>query len=235
MNSADAAGGRKVAAVLQGYGREVNWADLAEAAYAIAEGAIWVASNTDLTIPTARGIAPGNGSLVGAVRQAVAIDPFVVGKPQTALYELSASVLGGALADTLAVGDRLDTDIEGANKTGIDSLFVLTGVNDIADVVMAPTLLRPRYIASDLRALSNPYEEPAVQCDRSQVTARCTDAEVVIAADGTMTASGEPEAAMRAFVSAAWKARDTGLLADEKEVRHQADAVQIAAQRAAQD
>ena len=79
---------------MQGYGPEVGWADLAEAAYAVQSGAVWVATNVDATLPTARGMAPGNGTLVDAVRQATGKQPVVVGKPHTPLYDLSARVLG---------------------------------------------------------------------------------------------------------------------------------------------
>ena len=74
----------------------VAWADLAEAAYAVQAGAVWVATNVDATLPTARGLAPGNGTLVEAVRQATGVEPLVVGKPHTPLYDLSAQVLGGS-------------------------------------------------------------------------------------------------------------------------------------------
>jgi hypothetical protein len=124
-------------AVVQGYGAGVAWTDLAEAAYAVQAGALWVATNIDSTLPTDRGMAPGNGALVGAVRQAVATDPVVVGKPHTPLYELSVSVLGTGRDRTLAIGDRLDTDIEGASAAGMSSLFVFGGVHRWADVVGA--------------------------------------------------------------------------------------------------
>ena len=93
---------------MQGYGPEVGWADLAEAAYAVQSGAVWVATNVDATLPTARGMAPGNGTLVDAVRQATGRQPVVVGKPHTPLYDLSARVLGTLPQETLAIGDRLD-------------------------------------------------------------------------------------------------------------------------------
>ena len=107
-----------VVAVLQGYGPEVGWADLAEAAYAVQSGAVWVATNVDATLPTARGMAPGNGTLVDAVRRATGKEPLVVGKPHTPLYDLSARVLGVRPQETLAIGDRLDTDIAGARAAG---------------------------------------------------------------------------------------------------------------------
>lgn len=151
----DDAAGVDVAAVLQGYGPHVRAQDLAEAAYAIQRGARWVATNTDATLPTDRGIAPGNGSLVGAVRLAVGRDPDeVAGKPHPPLYLLSLARLGVAPERVLAVGDRLETDIAGAVATGIDSLLVLTGVSSRRGAESADESQRPTYIAADLRSLT---------------------------------------------------------------------------------
>ena len=143
-----------VAAVLQGYGPAVSAADLAEASYAIAEGAWWVATNTDATIPNERGIAPGNGSLVRAVEAAVGRGPdLVVGKPHPDLYLIAATRLGVAPERILAVGDRLDTDIEGANRAGMVSALVLTGVDDRRAAEKAPASRRPAIVMDDLRGL----------------------------------------------------------------------------------
>ena len=141
-------------AVLQGYGPQVRASDLAEAAYAVQAGALWVATNTDATLPTDRGIAPGNGSLVGAVSNAVGRAPDVVaGKPSPPLYLLCAERLGVDAPSVLAVGDRLDTDIEGAVAAGIDSLLVLTGVDDLTACLGAPPHRRPTWVAPDLSVL----------------------------------------------------------------------------------
>jgi glycerol 3-phosphatase-2 len=141
-------------AVLQGYGPDVTASDLAEAAYAVQSGALWVATNADATLPTDRGIAPGNGSLVGAVQNAVGHAPDVIaGKPAPPLYLLCAERLGVEVRRVLAVGDRLDTDIEGAVAAGMDSLFVLTGVDDLEGCLKAPPNRRPTFVAPDLRAL----------------------------------------------------------------------------------
>ncbi|HET6949106.1 MAG TPA: HAD-IIA family hydrolase [Acidimicrobiales bacterium] len=143
-----------LSAVLQGYGPQVCATDLAEAAYAIQAGALWVATNTDTTLPTDRGVAPGNGSLVGAVANAVGRAPDVVaGKPAPPLYLLCAERLGVDAESVLAVGDRLDTDIEGAVAAGIDSLLVLTGVDDLAACLHAPAHRRPTWVTPDLAAL----------------------------------------------------------------------------------
>jgi HAD superfamily hydrolase (TIGR01450 family) len=140
--------------VVQGYGPGVTATDLAEAAYAIAGGAWWVATNTDATIPNERGIAPGNGALVGAVGQAVGRDPdTVVGKPHPDLYEFASARLGVEPSRLLAVGDRLDTDIAGANAAGMPSVLVLTGVSTRAEAEVSSGPLRPTYVIDDLRGL----------------------------------------------------------------------------------
>ncbi len=154
------AGGTTLSAVVQGYGPDVTASDLAEAAYAVEGGARWVATNTDSTLPTERGLAPGNGSLVAAVATAVGHDPHVIaGKPRPPLYELCATRLGLDARAVLAVGDRLETDIAGAVAAGLDSLLVLTGVDDLDAVLDAAADRRPTYVATDLRALHRPVEQ----------------------------------------------------------------------------
>jgi glycerol 3-phosphatase-2 len=124
-------------AVVQGLSTTIGWPDLAEAALAIRAGALWVAANVDPTLPTERGLLPGNGSLVAALRTATGAEPQVAGKP----------------SPSLLIGDRLDADIEGANAAGLPSLMVLTGVNTARDAVYAEPARRPTYIAHDLRSL----------------------------------------------------------------------------------
>ncbi|MEV6495520.1 HAD-IIA family hydrolase [Actinoplanes sp. NPDC051633] len=146
----------KPAAVVQGYGADVGWRILAEAALWVRAGARWVATNTDRTLPSPRGPLPGNGSLVAVLRTALNRDPdVVVGKPQPALFTTAASQSGAKRP--LTVGDRLDTDIEGAVTAGMDSLLVLTGVSGPADLLAAPPERRPTYVAADVSGL---FEEP---------------------------------------------------------------------------
>jgi len=150
-----------VVAVLQGYGPHVTATDLAEASYAIEDGATWVATNRDATLPTHRGIAPGNGALLGAVATATGSQPTVsTGKPEPPLYDLSVTRLGVPKAQVLAIGDRLDTDILGAMTAGLDSLWVLTGVDDLVSFARAPGRPTPTYAARDLRALARPAAVP---------------------------------------------------------------------------
>ncbi len=164
-----ASGERRALAVLQGYGPEVRARDLAEAAYAVQAGARWVVTNDDRTLPTDRGIAPGNGTLVAAVRAAVNLDPEVVGKPGPLMYELAARLLGTPTEATLGIGDRLETDIAGAHAAGMSALLVFTGVHQPVDVVAAPPELRPRFVARDLQCLSEPYDEPQKDGDTWRV------------------------------------------------------------------
>ncbi|MFB6709901.1 HAD hydrolase-like protein [Streptomyces sp. NPDC056333] len=139
-------------AVAQGYGGpDMTWGRFAEAAYAIARGVPWFASNTDLTIPSARGIAPGNGAAVEVVRIATGAEPQVAGKPLPPMHRETVLRTGAKLP--LVVGDRLDTDIEGAFNGGVDSLLVLTGVTDARQLVAAEPRHRPTYVDADLRGL----------------------------------------------------------------------------------
>jgi len=201
--------GERVVAVVQGYGAHVTWTDLAEAAYAVQAGALWVATNIDSTLPTERGLAPGNGTFVAAVRSAVGVDPLVVGKPATPLYELSVSVVGTELRRTLAIGDRLDTDIAGANAAGIDSLFVFGGVHGWMDIARAEPAARPRYAATDLRSLHSVYAE-AVQdpADASRWMCGEAAARVSVSGDLVVAAGGEINGRLRAALGAVWYARD---------------------------
>ena len=138
-------------AVVQGHSPQTGWPDLAEAALAIRGGALWVAANVDLTLPSERGLLPGNGAMVAALRAATDSEPQVAGKPQPTL--LTDALARGHFHTPLVVGDRLDTDIAGANAADLPSLLVLCGVSTADDTVRAAVGQRPDYIARDLRSL----------------------------------------------------------------------------------
>ncbi|MFC4127636.1 HAD-IIA family hydrolase [Nocardia rhizosphaerae] len=140
------------AAVVQGHSPATAWPDLAEAAYALRAGALWVAANTDRTLPNERGLAPGNGSMVAALRTASDSEPLVAGKPFAPLMEDALERSG--TPNALVVGDRLDTDIEGANGLGLDSLLVLTGVSTLDELRTAPSARIPTFVATGLEALN---------------------------------------------------------------------------------
>lgn len=137
-----------VVAVVTGYGPDVLWRDIMRTAVRVREGLFWVATNTDTTIPTDFGIAPGHGVLVETLSRFTGVEPLVAGKPQPPLLlETIARVTGSA---PLMVGDRLDTDIEGARNAGVPSLLVLTGVTGLRELVEARPVERPDYLSPAL-------------------------------------------------------------------------------------
>ncbi|MCW2769624.1 MAG: family hydrolase [Aeromicrobium sp.] len=191
-------------AVVQGFHPDIGWHELSEAAYAIQSGLPWYASNTDLTVPTARGIAPGNGSLVQAVRNATGAEPIVAGKPERALFDETVARVGGT--NPLMVGDRLDTDIEGAIAAGVVSLAVLTGVSSLQEIVDAGPGHRPTYVSADLHGLDEVHAEVKI----ASGTARCGSAEVTHDGTGISIVHGDAgaTATLRAVVALAWDLSD---------------------------
>jgi glycerol 3-phosphatase-2 len=150
---------RECVAVVQGFGPEVSWRDLAQASYLIQGGAIWIATNLDSTFPTASGIAPGNGSLVDAVRNAVGRDPDGVGgKPDRAMMDRTMSAVPGERP--LLVGDRYDTDIAAGIAAGIPTMLVLSGVTQAADVWSAS--LRADYLCESVQGLILAYSDSSI-------------------------------------------------------------------------
>jgi glycerol 3-phosphatase-2 len=149
-------------AVMQGYGADVGWRDLAQATYAIRAGLPWIATNLDMTFPTPRGLAPGNGALVGAVAAAVGRRPdAVAGKPEPALL-LEAIRRTGALRP-LMIGDRLDTDIAAGGRLGIETLLVMTGVCDDQELLEAQGDEIPTFASIDLSCIESGTPLPAYE------------------------------------------------------------------------
>ncbi|WP_341856718.1 HAD-IA family hydrolase [Brachybacterium sp. GPGPB12] len=148
-----------VVAVVQGWSPDLGWARLAEGAYAIRRGARWMATNVDATLPTERGLAPGNGSLVASLRHATGAEPEVAGKPEPGMFTVAATRIGARRP--LVVGDRLDTDIEGAVRAGMDSLLVLTGVDTVETALHAEPVRRPTFITPDLAGIAAPFPRPS--------------------------------------------------------------------------
>jgi glycerol-1-phosphatase len=139
-------------AVMQGFGRDVGWVHLAEAALAVSAGAVWLATNLDRTLPVPGGRAPGNGMLVAAVAEATGREPdLVAGKPDGAL--LTEAVRRTSAQRPIVIGDRLDTDIAAAHRAGLPSLLVLTGVTDAKGLGEAPPGQQPTYVSDDLSGL----------------------------------------------------------------------------------
>lgn len=192
-------------AVIQGYGFELVWQELNEAAVAINRGAHWVATNTDPTRPTDRGLVPGNGAAVDAVRTAVDHDPEVAGKPYRPLIDDTMRRL--ALSRPIFVGDRVDTDIAGAVNADLDSLLVLSGSHGVTELLIATPGQRPTHLGHDLRALLDAplVVEPVPEGNRcGSVRAYVSGRELIIEGSGSRV-----EAAW-ATAHTVWAALDAG-------------------------
>ncbi|WP_231918443.1 HAD-IIA family hydrolase [Microlunatus sagamiharensis] len=197
-------------AVLQGYGVDLTWQQLIEASIAINRGARWVATNDDPTRPTDRGLVPGNGAAVQAVRLAVTVDPEVAGKPYRPLLDETIARLG--VHRPLFVGDRLDTDIAGAVNAGLDGMLVLSGSHGPADLLVAGPGTRPTHLGLDAGALLQPERSVTLDGDRAccgSAVARVEDGRLLLEGDPPTTAQGWAEATWAA-AHLAWRAMDEG-------------------------
>ncbi|WP_030142829.1 HAD-IIA family hydrolase [Mycetocola saprophilus] len=195
-------------AVVQGFAPDVAWTHLAEAAFTLAprEGEAelpWIATNTDWTIPQARGIAPGNGTLVSAVHTAVGRLATVAGKPEVPIFIEAKNRFG--VTNPIMIGDRLDTDILGANRAGIDSVLVLTGIDRPKHVLAAPRDSQPTYILGDLRELHEPY--PETEFSKDGLTAAVADAVISIRGNDIVIVKEGASALnrLRAAAAVIWK------------------------------
>jgi ribonucleotide monophosphatase NagD (HAD superfamily) len=186
--------------VIQGFAPEVAWKHLAEAAFAIQRGAKWIATNSDWTLPQDRGLAPGNGTLVSAVHTAVGQLPVVAGKPEPAIFHTAIRELGATNA--LFVGDRIDTDIVGAKRAGLDSALVMTGVSTRKELLGIDESGRPTYILETLSDLLKPYK--AVKAIKRGF--ECLGAEVELLGNRVVVTHGNPKSigALRAACAVIW-------------------------------
>jgi glycerol-1-phosphatase len=191
--------GDDAVAIATGYGPDVRWSEIMRAAVRIRDGLPWVASNADGTFPASFGVAPGHGVQVEMLRRFTGVDPQVAGKPERPLLDETVRRVGGQRP--LMVGDRLDTDIEGAHHAGLDSLLVLTGVTGLEDLVGAGVELRPTYLAPDLGGLLVAHAAP--RSDGGEFVLEGWRARV---ADGRLgvTGGGAPADWWRVAAAAAW-------------------------------
>jgi HAD superfamily hydrolase (TIGR01450 family) len=210
-------------AVVQGYAPGIDYGLLAEATLALNAGAWYVLSNADPTLPTPRGAQPGNGSLAQVLIHATGRQPVVAGKPEPPLHAESVERVGAKRP--LVVGDRLDTDIEGAFRGGADSLLVLTGVTHPAELLLAPREHQPSYVAADLAGLNESHPEVVranggFSCGGWTASAGTGEAWLGV------TGTGDWIDGLRALCAAAWTA---GLPPGSPEEQHRAAEVVLTA------
>lgn len=211
-------------AVLQGWYPDIEWGDLAQAAFAVEAGAQYFVTNRDLTIPREMGIAPGSGSLINAVITATGVQPVAsAGKPESAMYDEERALAAAegeelvSVERSLPVGDRLDTDIEAANRGGYDSLVVLTGVADPRQLMLAVPMQRPTYISQDLRGLNEIHTAPEHIGENryrlGEVTAQYSQGVLTVASLATEEIAPALDSldALRAACALSWDLADRGI------------------------
>ena len=142
---------KDVLAVVAGLDRQVTYDKLARATTLIRSGAMFIGTNADRTLPMPEGLMPGAGAILAAIEAATDVQPIVVGKPEPEIYLFALERLQTSPAETLIVGDRLDTDIIGAQKIGCHTALLLSGVANEADARSWQPA--PDIIATDLTGL----------------------------------------------------------------------------------
>lgn len=188
-----------------GYGPDVVWRDVMRLATRIRDGLPWVASNTDASLPTPYGVAPGHGVMVEMIARFAGVKPTVAGKPAPPLLRETIRRVGGQRP--LMVGDRLDTDIAGGAAVDVHTLLVMTGVTGLDELLHASPDQRPDYVASDLGGLLEPHPRAEVAEGRCAVGGW----EAFCDRDGALQVQGggSPDDWWRAVTTLGWWRSDT--------------------------
>jgi 4-nitrophenyl phosphatase len=116
-------------------------------------GAAFIGTNPDVTYPSPAGLVPGAGSVIGMIQLATDATPTIIGKPQRAMFDVAVNRLGTSASETLMLGDRLNTDIEGGQAAGLKTALVLTGVSHREEI----NNIQPDFVFDDLIALVNAW------------------------------------------------------------------------------
>ncbi|EOH99596.1 HAD superfamily hydrolase [Enterococcus haemoperoxidus ATCC BAA-382] len=134
--------------VVVGLDTDINYEKFATAALCIRNGATFIGTNPDKSIPTERGLLPGAGSFISLVQTATQTDPIMIGKPNAVIMNEALKVMKMNKEDVIMVGDNYETDIQSGLQNGIDSLLVLSGFTAKSAVPNLPE--QPTYIVDSL-------------------------------------------------------------------------------------
>jgi 4-nitrophenyl phosphatase len=148
---------RRAEFVVAGFDVGVTYEKLKTATLLIRRGARFIGTNPDTTLPTPEGMAPGAGAILAAIQSATDVAPTIIGKPEPTMFQQAMARLDATPADTAALGDRLETDILAAQRTGLLSLLVLTGVTDRA--LLAESEIQPDLVFEDIANLRQKWAE----------------------------------------------------------------------------
>lgn len=135
--------------VVIGIDRDINYEKLANAALAVRKGAVFISTNSDVAIPSERGLLPGNGSLTAVISVSTGQEPTFIGKPEPIIINEALNQLDLPKKEIMMVGDNYATDITAGIRAGIDTLMVFTGVTQKEEL---PNLeIQPTYYVDNLR------------------------------------------------------------------------------------
>jgi 4-nitrophenyl phosphatase len=149
-----------VVALAAGMDRDLTFEKVKIAIRLILSGAEFIATNTDGTFPAPDGLTPGTGMVIGAIQGASGVKPTVMGKPERAIFEVAMKALNANPATTAMIGDRLETDILGAQRVGIVTIGVLTGVATREQ--MATSEIQPDFVFASIAELAQALDGAAL-------------------------------------------------------------------------
>lgn len=137
--------------VVVGWDRQLTWDKLATASLLIHGGAAFLGTNPDTNFPTEAGPVPGDGAILAAIEVTTGVEPLVTGKPAPQMYEEAMRRMDATPETTAMIGDRLDTDIAGAERAGLTTILVLSGIATAEDV--AGSQVKPDVVCADIEEL----------------------------------------------------------------------------------
>ena len=143
--------------VVCGKDETLSWDKLATATLNIRAGARFIGTNGDTTLPTEHGVTHGNGAILAGLEVATGIKPTIIGKPEPIMYQQAMTLLGTKPQETVAIGDRLETDILRAVRTGIRSIMVLTGISSAEDLKTSD--YQPTWVMQDIIAITEALKQ----------------------------------------------------------------------------
>jgi HAD superfamily hydrolase (TIGR01450 family) len=143
--------GARSSLVVLGFTPHAVYKDLAMAALLVENGADFIGTNPDPSIPTELGPLPGAGALLAVISASTGVQPLVIGKPEPMMFEHALKRLGSQKSDTAMIGDRLTTDIAGAKAAGLWGILVLSGISEQGEIQHAP--YKPDFVFTDINEL----------------------------------------------------------------------------------
>ena len=143
--------------VAVGWDPKLTYEELSEATLLIHAGAKFIGTNPDRTWPSERGLLPGNGAILAFLQAATDVEPFIIGKPERAMFDAALVAMGADASHTAMLGDRLETDILGGQNAGLRTIFVLTGASDEAELAASP--VKPDWAFKDIQGLTQAWSD----------------------------------------------------------------------------